>query len=82
MTPSLPFEELPRLLVAALGGLAVGVEREWSARAEGGVKRFAGVRTFLLLGLVGGLAAQLSAAGGAVAGAGLLGAAALLVGAS
>ncbi len=82
MTPSLPFEELPRLLVAALGGLAVGVEREWSARAEGGVKRFAGVRTFLLLGLVGGLAAQLSAAGGAVAGPLLLGAAALLVVAS
>ncbi len=79
MNASLPFEELPRLLVAALGGLAVGVEREWSARAAGGLKRFAGVRTFLLLGLVSGIAAELSASGAAVAGPLLLSAAALLV---
>lgn len=82
MTPPLTFEELPRLLVAALGGLAVGVEREWSARAAGGVKRFAGVRTFLLLGLVAGTAASLAASGAPVAGPLLLGAAALLVVAS
>ena len=75
MTPPLTFEELPRLLVAALGGLAVGVEREWSARAAGGVKRFAGVRTFLLLGLVAGIAASLAASGAPVAGPHLLGAA-------
>ena len=78
MTASLPFEVLPRLLVAALGGLAVGVEREWSARVGGGVKRFAGVRTFLLLGLVAGIAAELTTSGAAVAGPLLLGAAALL----
>jgi uncharacterized membrane protein (DUF4010 family) len=78
VTASLPLEELPRLLVAALGGLAVGVEREWSARADGGVQRFAGVRTFLLLGLVSGIAAQLVASGAAVAGSILLGGAALL----
>lgn len=82
MTPPLAFEELPRLLVAALGGLAVGVEREWSARAAGGVRRFAGVRTFLLLGLVAGTAASLAASGAPVAGPILLGAAALLVVAS
>lgn len=82
MPTPLTFEELPRLLVAALGGLAVGVEREWSARAAGGVKRFAGVRTFLLLGLVAGIAASLAASGAPVAGPLLLGAAALLVVAS
>jgi uncharacterized membrane protein (DUF4010 family) len=45
------------LAVAALGGLAVGVEREWSARRDGEPARFAGVRTFLLLGLLGGMGA-------------------------
>jgi hypothetical protein len=49
-----------RLGVAALGGLAVGIEREWSARARTRPARFAGVRTFLLLGLLGGLGATLS----------------------
>lgn len=78
MTPSLPFDELPRILVAALGGLAVGVEREWSARAAGGVRRFAGVRTFLLLGLVAGVAAELARSGSAPAGLVLVGGAALL----
>lgn len=46
-----------QLLIAALGGLAVGFEREWSARRDGDLARFAGVRTFLLLGLLGALAA-------------------------
>jgi hypothetical protein len=41
---------------AALAGLAVGVEREWSGHASGPTGRFAGVRTFLLLGILGGLA--------------------------
>ena len=42
--------------VAALCGLAVGVEREWSARKRHRPPEFAGVRTFLLLGLLGGVA--------------------------
>jgi uncharacterized membrane protein (DUF4010 family) len=46
-----------RLGIAALGGLAVGIEREWSAKKDGERTRFGGVRTFLLLGLLGGLAA-------------------------
>ncbi|MEO8275571.1 MAG: DUF4010 domain-containing protein [Thermoanaerobaculia bacterium] len=50
---------LLHLAVAALGGLAVGVEREWSASVPGEPARFGGVRTFLLLGLTGGLAAVL-----------------------
>jgi len=47
---------LLRLAVASLGGLAVGIEREWSAKREEPSSRFGGVRTFLLLGLLGGLA--------------------------
>jgi uncharacterized membrane protein (DUF4010 family) len=50
---------LLQLAVAALGGLAVGIEREWSGRHPGEPARFGGVRTFLLLGLIGGLAAVL-----------------------
>ncbi len=42
--------------VAALAGLAVGIERQWSGHASGANARFAGARTFLLLGLLGGLA--------------------------
>jgi uncharacterized membrane protein (DUF4010 family) len=50
-----------RLAVAALAGLAVGIEREWSGHASGPAARFAGVRTFFLLGLLGGLAGVLGA---------------------
>ncbi len=50
---------LLNLAVAAFGGLAVGIEREWSARRPGEPARFGGVRTFLLLGLAGGLATVL-----------------------
>ena len=50
-----------RLALAGLIGLAVGVEREWSGHASGPLARFAGVRTFLLLGLVGGMAGWLMA---------------------
>jgi uncharacterized membrane protein (DUF4010 family) len=47
------------LAVAALAGMAVGVEREWSGHSTGPAARFAGVRTFFLLGLLGGLAGWL-----------------------
>ncbi len=52
-------ELLLRLLLAAVGGLAVGIEREWSARRDQDHSRFGGVRTFLLLGLLGGLGGAL-----------------------
>lgn len=42
------------LLVSALVGLAVGLEREWSGHSTGPDGRFAGIRTFTLLGLIGG----------------------------
>jgi uncharacterized membrane protein (DUF4010 family) len=48
-------EALVTLLVSALGGAAVGLEREWSGHAEGESARFAGLRTFTLLGLLGGV---------------------------
>lgn len=52
-----------RLAVAALTGLAVGIERERSGRATGPAGRFAGVRTFLLYGIVGGIAGVLASSG-------------------
>jgi uncharacterized membrane protein (DUF4010 family) len=47
------------LLTAAIGGLAVGLEREWSGHAIGPHSRFAGVRTFTLLGILAGLSGWL-----------------------
>ena len=49
-----------RLVVAAVAGLAVGLEREWSGHATGPSPRFAGLRTFFLLGTVGGIAGWLA----------------------
>ncbi len=68
-----------RLAVAGLGGLAVGIEREWSGKLPGGTRRFAGVRTFLLLGLIGGLAAEFHGRGQVGAGVVLLAAAGALI---
>jgi uncharacterized membrane protein (DUF4010 family) len=47
------------ILIAALGGAAVGLERQWSGHASGPSARFAGIRTFTLLGLLAGLAGWL-----------------------
>jgi uncharacterized membrane protein (DUF4010 family) len=51
------------LLIATLGGAAVGLERQWSGHAEGPSARFAGIRTFTMLGAVGGLCGWLWTAG-------------------
>ena len=73
-------ETVARLAVAALCGLAVGLEREWSGHAHGPLARFAGLRTFLLIGALGGIAGWLVSTGAEAAGAVLLaGAAALIV---
>jgi uncharacterized membrane protein (DUF4010 family) len=61
-----------RLAVAGLAGLAVGIEREWSGHASGPNARFGGVRTFMLLGLLGGLGGWLLSEGHDGAGAILL----------
>jgi len=47
------------LLVATLGGAAVGLERQWSGHAEGPTARFAGIRTFTMLGMLSGLSGWL-----------------------
>ncbi len=52
-----------QLAVAVLGGLGVGIERQWSGHAAGPRARFAGVRTFTMLGLVSGLSGWLWTAG-------------------
>lgn len=52
-----------RLAVAAAAGLAVGIEREWSGQSTGPRARFAGARTFLLFGLIGGTAGLLATGG-------------------
>jgi uncharacterized membrane protein (DUF4010 family) len=57
-----------RFGVAALGGLAVGIEREWSVKRRGHAPHFAGTRTFLLLGLLGALGSELVRSGPGAAG--------------
>jgi len=51
------------LLVAALGGAGIGVERQRSGHATGKYARFAGIRTFALLGCIAGVAGLLALAG-------------------
>jgi uncharacterized membrane protein (DUF4010 family) len=60
---SLDAASLWNLAVATLGGLAVGIERQWSGHAVGPRARFAGLRTFTLLGLVAGLSGLLWVSG-------------------
>lgn len=61
-----------RLGIAALAGMAVGVEREWSGHASGPHARFAGVRTFFLLGSISGISGWLLDTGQGLAAVGLL----------
>lgn len=55
--------ELLGLLIATLGGAAVGLERQWSGHAEGPAARFGGIRTFTMLGAIGGLCGVLWTSG-------------------
>ncbi|MBX3145414.1 MAG: MgtC/SapB family protein [Gemmatimonadales bacterium] len=54
------------LVAAALGGTAVGFERQWSGHADGPDAHFAGIRTFTMLGFLGGLSGWLWLEGAAV----------------
>jgi uncharacterized membrane protein (DUF4010 family) len=47
------------IVIAALGGAAVGLERQWSGHADGPAARFGGIRTFTMLGAVGGFSGLL-----------------------
>jgi len=51
---------LLEILVAALGGAAIGVERQRSGHASGARARFGGIRTFTLIGGVAGVSGWLS----------------------
>src|SRR6478752_6550462 len=55
-------ELFQRLGVALAAGLLVGLERGWRTREEPDTDRTAGLRTFGLAGLLGGICAALSAA--------------------
>jgi uncharacterized membrane protein (DUF4010 family) len=58
---SLDATALPlRIIVATLGGMAVGLERQWSGHATGPDARFGGIRTFALLGGMAGIAGTLA----------------------
>lgn len=59
LVPFNEFEAASRLATAVLIGSVVGLEREWSGQTTGANARFAGLRTFLLLGLCGGIAGLL-----------------------
>lgn len=47
------------ILIATLGGTAVGLERQWSGHADGPGARFGGIRTFTMLGGMAGLSGWL-----------------------
>lgn len=65
MTPAPPLDLLPGLALALAIGLLIGVERGWQQRGEKAGSRVAGIRTFAILGLLGGLAGT-QLAGGAM----------------
>lgn len=49
-----------KLAVALLLGAIIGLERGWDARGQKSGERIAGIRTFALIGLLGGVAALLT----------------------
>lgn len=67
------------ILIAALGGAAIGVERQHSGHASGPHTRFAGLRTFTLLGGIAGISAYLWTTGFEIPGAILMAGAVALI---
>ena len=63
---------LTRLAVALGIGLLVGLERGWKTRAVQAGRRAAGIRTFALIGLLGGILAALAQATGSPVAEGLV----------
>jgi uncharacterized membrane protein (DUF4010 family) len=61
---------LPRVALALGIGLLIGLERGWRTREEQPGRRTAGIRTFAISGLLGGIAGAIAEAAGGVAGAG------------
>ncbi|HKL19283.1 MAG TPA: MgtC/SapB family protein [Halalkalibaculum sp.] len=58
---NIEYEVLVQILASLAVGLLIGIERGWSGRKEDEGDRVAGLRTFSLIGLLGGVWAQLSA---------------------
>jgi len=56
------FEPFYRLAVSAAIGLTVGIERHWREREAAPGQRTAGIRTFALIGMLGGTAGLIEAA--------------------
>ncbi len=56
---SIEHQSVIGIAIAALGGAAVGLEREWSGHAGGPQAHFAGIRTFTLMGGLAGVAGWL-----------------------
>jgi uncharacterized membrane protein (DUF4010 family) len=56
---TLEYKSVIGIAIAALGGSAVGLEREWSGHAGGPQAHFAGIRTFTLMGGLAGVAGWL-----------------------
>lgn len=63
----LNYAELEAIALALALGLLVGVQRGWTARDAPAGSRFAGIRTFGLLGLAGGIAGALQPRAGGLA---------------
>jgi hypothetical protein len=62
----LDLSSMAGILVAILGGAAVGLERQRSGHATGPDARLGGIRTFTLLGTLAGIAGFLIDAGSAI----------------
>jgi uncharacterized membrane protein (DUF4010 family) len=76
---TLPVADVGGLVVAVLGGAAVGVERQRSGHATGPRARLGGIRTFTLLGTAAGIGGTLIKSGYTIPASVLIGAALLLV---
>jgi uncharacterized membrane protein (DUF4010 family) len=63
---------LSRFAVALGVGLLIGLERGWRSREEAPGSRTAGIRTFAISGLLGGVIGALALAAGATAGGGFI----------
>ena len=78
-TSAIDLQELSGLALALALGLLVGLQRGWAQRQDEPGSRFAGFRTFGLLGLTGGVAGTLSDGSGPIATIMLAAAAALII---
>lgn len=79
MLPGLDQAALVSVALALALGLLVGVERGWTQREQASGTRFAGIRTYGLLGLAGGLGGALQATFPVLSGILLAGTAVLVV---